>query len=112
MAWQSLDAAFDLAQAVEAGRLHAAVFGRAVEPVEYDDAMPKSGVPGRDEPARSRFAACSRGVWSSSTGGAVPVARPIPDPLVELVARRLWILGQPVRVRLVDRLERLGEMHG
>lgn len=39
------------------------------------------------------------------------VARPIPAPLVELVARRLRVLGQPVRVRLVDRLERLGETH-
>lgn len=43
--------------------------------------------------------------------GSVPVARPISDPLVELVARRLRVLGQPVRVRLVDRVERLGEVH-
>lgn len=41
------------------------------------------------------------------------LARPLPDPLVELVAARLRVLGQPVRVRvrLVDQLERSGETH-
>lgn len=39
------------------------------------------------------------------------LGRPLADPLVELVAGRMRVLGQPVRVRLVDRLERLGEAH-
>lgn len=38
------------------------------------------------------------------------VSRPLPDPLVELVACRLRVLGQPVRVRIVDVLEAAGEM--
>lgn len=37
--------------------------------------------------------------------------RPLGDPLVDLVARPLRVLGQPVRVRLIDRLDRLGEAH-
>jgi len=39
------------------------------------------------------------------------LARPLADPLVELVAGRFRVLGQPVRVRLLDRLEELGEAH-
>lgn len=37
------------------------------------------------------------------------LARPLPDPLVELVARQLRVLGQPVRVRLIERLDEVGE---
>lgn len=37
------------------------------------------------------------------------LARPISDPLVDLVARRLRVLGQPIRLRLVDQLDRIGE---
>lgn len=39
------------------------------------------------------------------------LARPLADPLGELVAARLRVLGQPVRVRLIDQLERSGEIH-
>lgn len=37
--------------------------------------------------------------------------RPVPAPLVELIAQRLRVLGQPVRIRLIDergRRERAG----
>jgi DNA-binding transcriptional ArsR family regulator len=37
------------------------------------------------------------------------IPRPLPDMLVELVARRFRVLGQPVRVRLLDEPERRGE---
>lgn len=39
----------------------------------------------------------------------MPLSRPLPDPLIELVATRMRVLGQPVRLRLIDRLEHLGE---
>jgi len=39
------------------------------------------------------------------------LSRPLADPLVELVAGRLRVLGQPVRVRLIDRLDWLGAAH-
>lgn len=39
------------------------------------------------------------------------LARPLADPLVELTASRLRVLGQPVRIRLVDLLDELGETH-
>lgn len=38
----------------------------------------------------------------------MPLPRPIPDPLVELIARRLQVVGQPQRIRLLDRLDREG----
>lgn len=34
----------------------------------------------------------------------VPLPAPLPDPLVELVARRFRALGEPARVRLLDAL--------
>lgn len=37
--------------------------------------------------------------------------RPLADPLVELVARRFRVLGHPVRIGMIDRLDRLGEAH-
>lgn len=37
------------------------------------------------------------------------LSRPLGDPLVELVATRLRVLGQPMRVRIIDRLDRVGE---
>ncbi len=37
------------------------------------------------------------------------LSRPMPDPLVELLAERLRVLGQPVRLRLIVRLAWLGE---
>lgn len=37
-----------------------------------------------------------------------PVSHPLPDPLVELVAQRFRVLGEPMRIRLLDRL-RQGE---
>jgi DNA-binding transcriptional ArsR family regulator len=33
---------------------------------------------------------------------------PLPDPLVQLIARRFHVLGEPMRIRLLDRL-RAGE---
>lgn len=35
----------------------------------------------------------------------MPLPRPIPDPLVELIAHRLRVLGQPLRIKLLDRLQ-------
>jgi DNA-binding transcriptional ArsR family regulator len=29
---------------------------------------------------------------------------PLPDPLVELIAKRLRVIGEPMRIRLLDRL--------
>ena len=34
----------------------------------------------------------------------MPLPRPLPDPLVELIARRFRVLGEPMRIRLLDRL--------
>lgn len=39
------------------------------------------------------------------------LSRPLAEPLVDLVAGRFRLLGQPVRVRLIERLDRLGEAH-
>ena len=35
--------------------------------------------------------------------------RPLPDPLIELVARRFRVIGEPMRIRLLDHLRR-GEL--
>lgn len=32
------------------------------------------------------------------------VSHPLPDPLVELVAQRFRVLGEPMRIKLLDRL--------
>ena len=37
-----------------------------------------------------------------STPTAIP--HPLPEPLVELVAQRFRVLGEPMRIRLLDRL--------
>ena len=34
----------------------------------------------------------------------MPLPHPLPDPLVELIARRFRVLGDPMRIRLLDRL--------
>ena len=34
----------------------------------------------------------------------MPIPRPLPGPLVELIARRLRVVGEPMRIRLLDRL--------
>jgi DNA-binding transcriptional ArsR family regulator len=34
----------------------------------------------------------------------VPLPRPVPDELVELIARRFRVLGEPLRIKLLDRL--------
>jgi DNA-binding transcriptional ArsR family regulator len=34
----------------------------------------------------------------------MPLTHPLPDPLVELIARRFRVLGDPMRIRLLDRL--------
>jgi DNA-binding transcriptional ArsR family regulator len=33
-----------------------------------------------------------------------PVPHPLPEPLVELVAQRFRVLGEPMRIRLLDQL--------
>jgi len=33
-----------------------------------------------------------------------PVPRPLPDDLVELIARRFRVLGEPMRIKLLDQL--------
>jgi len=35
---------------------------------------------------------------------ALSVPHPLPDPLVELIAQRFRILGEPMRIKLLDRL--------
>jgi DNA-binding transcriptional ArsR family regulator len=38
----------------------------------------------------------------------VPIPNPLPDPLVALIAERFRVIGEPVRIKLLDRL-RAGE---
>jgi len=33
-----------------------------------------------------------------------PLAHPLPDPLVDLIARRFRILGEPTRIKLLDQM--------
>jgi DNA-binding transcriptional ArsR family regulator len=33
-----------------------------------------------------------------------PIQHPLPDPIVELVAQRFRVLGEPMRIKLLDRL--------
>jgi DNA-binding transcriptional ArsR family regulator len=33
-----------------------------------------------------------------------PLVHPLPDPLVDLIARRFRVLGEPMRIKLLDRL--------
>ena len=35
---------------------------------------------------------------------AAPVPHPLPEPLIELVAQRFRLLGEPMRIKLLDRL--------
>src|SRR5512135_668736 len=37
-------------------------------------------------------------------GKADPVPHPLPEPLIELVAQRFRVLGEPMRIKLLDRL--------
>jgi DNA-binding transcriptional ArsR family regulator len=34
----------------------------------------------------------------------LPAPHPLPEPLIELVAQRFRVLGEPMRIRLLDRL--------
>ena len=34
----------------------------------------------------------------------MPLPKPLPDPVVEVVAHRLRVLGEPMRIKLLDRL--------
>jgi DNA-binding transcriptional ArsR family regulator len=34
----------------------------------------------------------------------IAVPRPLPEPLVELIAQRFRVLGEPMRIKLLDRL--------
>ncbi len=38
----------------------------------------------------------------------MPISHPLPDPLVELVAQRFRLIGEPMRIRMLDRM-RSGE---
>jgi DNA-binding transcriptional ArsR family regulator len=33
-----------------------------------------------------------------------PIPHPLPDPLVDLIAQRFRVLGEPMRIKLLDRL--------
>lgn len=35
---------------------------------------------------------------------AAPLPHPLPEPLVEVIARRFRVIGEPMRIRLLDRL--------
>ena len=35
---------------------------------------------------------------------AAPIPHPLPEPLIELVAQRFRVLGEPMRIKLLDRL--------
>ncbi len=37
-------------------------------------------------------------------GDLPPVPHPLPEPLVELVAQRFRVLGEPMRIKVLDRL--------
>ena len=39
-----------------------------------------------------------------SRRNAFPLSYPLPDDLVELIARRFRVIGEPMRIRLLDRL--------
>ncbi len=34
----------------------------------------------------------------------MPLPHPLPDPVVELIARRFRVIGEPMRIRILDRL--------
>ena len=34
----------------------------------------------------------------------LPIPHPLPEPLVELIAQRFRVLGEPMRIKLLDRL--------
>lgn len=36
----------------------------------------------------------------------MPLTHPLPDPVVELIAKRFRVLGEPIRIRLLERLRR------
>ena len=36
--------------------------------------------------------------------GSFDIPHPLPDPLVELIAQRFRVIGEPMRIRLLDRL--------
>ena len=38
------------------------------------------------------------------TSSPPPVPHPLPEPLIELVAQRFRVLGEPMRIKLLDRL--------
>ena len=40
----------------------------------------------------------------SAVSSASAVPHPLPEPLIELVAQRFRVLGEPMRIRLLDRL--------
>lgn len=39
---------------------------------------------------------------------SVSLPHPLPEPLVELIARRFRVIGEPMRIRLLDRLRQGG----
>lgn len=48
-------------------------------------------------------------VLRGATDDCARLPRPLPDALVQLTARELQVLGQPLRIRIVDYLDQTGE---
>ena len=42
--------------------------------------------------------------YALAVNGAAPVPHPLPEPLIDLVAQRFRVLGEPMRIKLLDRL--------
>jgi DNA-binding transcriptional ArsR family regulator len=42
----------------------------------------------------------------------MPIPHPLPEPLIELIARRFRLIGEPMRIRLLDRLRYADESVG
>ena len=34
----------------------------------------------------------------------MPLPHPLPEPIVELIARRFRVIGEPMRIKILDRL--------
>ena len=42
--------------------------------------------------------------YSEDMASRIPVPHPLPEPLIEVVAQRFRVLGEPMRIKLLDRL--------
>jgi DNA-binding transcriptional ArsR family regulator len=43
-------------------------------------------------------------ISSEAVAGQTSIPHPLPDPLVELIARRFRVLSEPMRIKLLDQL--------